>query len=583
MAKKGGQVQLQVDISTEEDWEKLMEREGLIIVDVYSDWCGPCTAMSANLKKLKLEIGGDNLHLAMAKSDNIECLKRFREKSEPTWMFIANGKMVNLMFGANAPKLTRLIIDELKREEAIREGLKTREEMDIMELAPEEQVRHEAFEKERLEGEAIEKEAKLKAKDERLKLVVNCILQTFSGNGVFVIFPYAADKLSMVHDLWDSGGIKPGHIEKISFKDINVDDLLYFTDYRFPESVLELATAGNCSCYMVKVENPEDNDNVDNIVLSAVYGTSQQPPGSQESFALKMRTLVKRAPQESEGEDKTAENSEEEELDGVWVPPNKPTRALALYMLFPSHTSSHVPPEPEPIPPHIAVAYDAIKRSEVMALIDEYPKDVLRFGFFTDEKPETAKLIAKTVIHFEKKAEETTYGEKLIVQLSKTHSDTVLAFAQLGPSYMSPNTVEGEKECKLFFPKDYDEPEIEEVEPTAKKKPKRKKKGPPPPEGEEEKSRVSEEVTSKSSFIEGEEAGERTDFAPEMEEEGDEEETASQYEEGDEGEEMPEEADKATSPMTDEMEHTASEPANELVDQKTSETIVTPTSDKAAE
>lgn len=80
MAKKGAQ--LQIDVETEEEWEKLVQRDGLIsnkyptryslfsvlyiflVCDVYSDWCGPCTGMSGNLRKLKLEIGGDVLTVA---------------------------------------------------------------------------------------------------------------------------------------------------------------------------------------------------------------------------------------------------------------------------------------------------------------------------------------------------------------------------------------------------------------------------------------------------------------------------------------------------------------------------------------
>ena len=36
------------------------DQGGITVVDIYSEWSGPCTAMQTALKKIKLEVGGDD-------------------------------------------------------------------------------------------------------------------------------------------------------------------------------------------------------------------------------------------------------------------------------------------------------------------------------------------------------------------------------------------------------------------------------------------------------------------------------------------------------------------------------------------
>uniref|UniRef100_A0A8C0HB93 Thioredoxin domain-containing protein n=1 Tax=Chelonoidis abingdonii TaxID=106734 RepID=A0A8C0HB93_CHEAB len=63
--------------------------KGLIVVDVYQGWCGPCRTVVNLFRKIKNELGDDLLHFAVAEVDSIDALENYRGKCEPTFLFYA--------------------------------------------------------------------------------------------------------------------------------------------------------------------------------------------------------------------------------------------------------------------------------------------------------------------------------------------------------------------------------------------------------------------------------------------------------------------------------------------------------------
>ncbi|XP_063105133.1 thioredoxin domain-containing protein 6 isoform X6 [Cavia porcellus] len=145
MGSKKKEIALQVNISTQELWEEMLGTKGLTVstpvnrcllggiehaginpaswlhavVDVYQGWCGPCKPVVSLFKKMRIELGLDLLHFALAEADCLDVLEKYRGKCEPTFLFYAGGQLVAVVRGANAPLLEKTILDHLEAEKKV--------------------------------------------------------------------------------------------------------------------------------------------------------------------------------------------------------------------------------------------------------------------------------------------------------------------------------------------------------------------------------------------------------------------------------------------------------------------------------
>lgn len=72
---------------------------GIILVDFYAEWCGPCRMMSPILEQVASELQGEAVIAKLDIDSEQKTAGQFRVTSVPTLVLFKNGKEVNRLIG----------------------------------------------------------------------------------------------------------------------------------------------------------------------------------------------------------------------------------------------------------------------------------------------------------------------------------------------------------------------------------------------------------------------------------------------------------------------------------------------------
>jgi len=80
--------------------EQVIKGTGLILVDFWAEWCGPCRMITPNLEELAVECEGQITIAKLNVDENRQASARFGIRSIPTILFFKDGAQVEQVIGA---------------------------------------------------------------------------------------------------------------------------------------------------------------------------------------------------------------------------------------------------------------------------------------------------------------------------------------------------------------------------------------------------------------------------------------------------------------------------------------------------
>ncbi len=86
-------------VNSSEFKSEVLEHKGVVLVDFFATWCGPCKALTPIVDKLSEEMSGKVKIVKVDIDENSALATEYRVMSVPTMKLFKNGEVVETMVG----------------------------------------------------------------------------------------------------------------------------------------------------------------------------------------------------------------------------------------------------------------------------------------------------------------------------------------------------------------------------------------------------------------------------------------------------------------------------------------------------
>ncbi|MBQ9036278.1 MAG: thioredoxin [Erysipelotrichaceae bacterium] len=97
-------------LTTENFAEKT--KEGVVLVDFFADWCGPCKMLAPVLEKLAAEYEGKAKIVKVNVDNDTALARQFGVVSIPNMFVLKDGQVVDSLLGYNSANAIKALIDK---------------------------------------------------------------------------------------------------------------------------------------------------------------------------------------------------------------------------------------------------------------------------------------------------------------------------------------------------------------------------------------------------------------------------------------------------------------------------------------